>query len=159
MQFLRGDISGRNNPIRPPWAVSEFLFSSVCDSCGECISHCPVHIIKPGRGNLPIINFSSGECDFCARCVDHCKTDALKKVTGNRPWSIVAKIETSKCIAYNNVECRSCYDPCDFRAIHMTPVIGGVSIPAISFDNCTGCGACFSVCPTQAINMQPWENI
>lgn len=154
MQFLRGDFSGRTSPIRPPWAADEFLFTSVCDSCGECVTHCPVQIIEKGRGNFPVVNFSSGECDFCGVCVEHCAPGALKKLDGKRPWAIAASIEAGKCIAYNGVECRSCEDPCETRAISMVPRIGGVSIPILNTKQCTGCGACFSVCPVQAINMK-----
>jgi ferredoxin-type protein NapF len=35
----------------------------------------------------------------------------------------------------------------------MPPRLGGISIPLISTDTCTGCGACFSVCPVQAITL------
>lgn len=154
MQFLRGDFSGRNTPIRPPWAVDEFLFTSVCSACGDCIDQCPTHIIKQGRGKFPVIDFESGECLFCNDCLDACEPHALKKVNGQKPWSITASIDTDKCIAHQNVECRSCYDPCEINAINMTPRIGGVSIPLLNSTTCTGCGACFAVCPVQAVNMK-----
>lgn len=159
MQFLRGDFSGRSAPLRPPWTVNENHFTSICNRCNECIANCPAQIIEEGRGNFPVINFSSGECDFCGVCVDLCIPGALKKIDGKPAWSIIASIDAEKCLAYINVECRSCYDPCESRAIYMTNTIGGIAIPALNTDNCTGCGACFSVCPTQAINIQHSEKI
>ena len=153
MQFLRGDYSGRNNPIRPPWALSESPFTKLCERCDDCVDKCPTHIIHKGRGDFPVIDFKSGECLFCGDCVDACKPGALKKIDGQQPWSVIASINSKTCLAYNNVECRSCYDPCEAHAINITPRIGGVSIPVLNSANCTGCGACFAVCPVQAVNM------
>lgn len=153
MQFLRGDFKGKETPLRPPWAIAESLFIEICTNCSECISHCPTHIIKPARANFPVIDFSSGECLFCEQCVDVCKPHALLKTRQEAPWAIKASIDEAACITYQSVECRSCYDPCEARAIQMPPRLGGISIPVLNSDNCTGCGACFAICPVQAITM------
>ncbi|MDH5387559.1 MAG: ferredoxin-type protein NapF [Gammaproteobacteria bacterium] len=153
MQFLRGDYSGKKSPIRPPWADTEKRFTHLCDSCGECIKQCPTQIIQKGRGDYPVINFNAGECLFCNECVDACKTKALTIIEGQQPWSVTASINTKTCLAYNNTECRSCYDPCEVSSINMTARIGGVSIPLLNTSLCTGCGACFAICPTKAITM------
>jgi ferredoxin-type protein NapF len=154
IQFLRGDFSGQDEPLRPPWAVDEFLFTEICNTCGDCIEQCPTHIIHKGRGQFPVIDFKSGECLFCGGCLNTCKPGALKEISGQQPWFITASIDTEKCIAFQGVECRSCYDPCEVHAINMTPRIGGVSVPVLNHTTCTGCGACFSVCPVQAVNMK-----
>lgn len=153
MQFLRGDFKGKEIPLRPPWAVAESLFLEACTHCNECISRCPTHIIKQGRGHFPVVDFSSGECIFCEQCVDICEPHALNKTDKKTPWSIKASINEDLCITFQGVECRSCYDPCDDRAIKMPPRLGGISIPVLDTNGCTGCGACFSVCPVQAISM------
>ena len=153
MQFLRGDFKGKETPLRPPWAIAESLFTEICTNCGECISHCPTHIIKSARANFPVIDFSSGECLFCEQCVDVCKPQALLKTRVETPWKINASINETACIAYQDVECRSCFDPCEARAIQMPPRLGGICLPVLNSNNCTGCGACFSVCPVQAISM------
>ena len=154
MQFLRGDFRGKETPLRPPWAINENLFTDICTNCGECITHCPTHIIKPARANFPVVDFSAGECLFCEQCIDACKPHALlKKNEKSIAWSIKAAINNEVCIAHKGVECRSCFDPCEARAILMPPRLGGISIPVISIDSCTGCGACFSVCPVQAITI------
>ena len=154
MQFLRGDFKGKESPLRPPWAIDEQLFTGICTSCGECIAQCPTHIIKPARANLPVVDFSAGECLFCEQCVDTCKPRALLKNDIKSPWTIKASIDNDICIAHKGVECRSCYDPCEARAIMMPPRLGGISIPVISTNSCTGCGACFSVCPVDAVTIQ-----
>ena len=154
MQFLRGDFRGKETPLRPPWAIDESLFTEICTNCGECITQCPTHIIKPARARFPVVDFSAGECIFCEQCVDACKPRALLKTNQkSTPWSIKAAINNDVCIAHQGVECRSCYDPCEARAIMMPPRLGGISIPIISKDSCTGCGACYSVCPVQAITI------
>ena len=153
LQFLRGDFKGTVTPLRPPWALSENQFISTCTACGECVSHCPTSIIKQGRANLPVIDFKTGECVFCEACVDVCKPKALVKTEQHKPWSITATINEDICLAHKGVECRSCYDPCESRAISMPPKLGGISIPILNADKCTGCGACFSVCPAQSVTM------
>jgi len=153
VQFLRGNYSGKNFPIRPPWAGTESEFTRLCNVCGECVKQCPTKIIKKGRAGFPVINFNAGECLFCGDCIDACKVNALTNENKQQPWSVSASINTRNCLAYNNTECRSCYDPCEASSIKMTPHPGGVSIPTINTSLCTGCGACFSVCPTKAISM------
>jgi len=154
MQFLRGDFSGKKIPLRPPWAVDEADFTAICDRCGDCIQTCPTKIIKKDRGSFPVIDFSRGECTFCADCVTACKPGALLKIQSAVAWQIVATIDHDKCIAFKKVECRSCYDPCETKAIKMKARVSGIAMPSVNGDNCNGCGACIAVCPTQAINMQ-----
>ncbi len=153
MQFLRGDFKGKKTPLRPPWAITESLFPQICTGCGECVSRCPTHIIKLARANFPVIDFSSGECLFCEQCVAACQPRALLKTRQKTPWPIKASINQSACITSRGVECRSCYDPCEARAIQMPPRLGGICIPILNTNHCTGCGACFSLCPVQAITM------
>mgnify|MGYP000156021161 CR=1 FL=1 len=152
MQFLRGDISGKNTTIRPPWSGDEAKFIDTCTSCGDCIDKCPTKIIQKGRGNYTVINFSKGECIFCNDCVDACEVNALK-VTDTKPWLISATIDNETCLASQGIECRSCYDPCEVRAIKMTPLLSGVSTPSLDANLCTGCGACFAICPGNSISM------
>jgi ferredoxin-type protein NapF len=153
MQFLRGDISGRNTPIRPPWSHAENTFIDTCTGCGDCITQCPTKIISKGRGNYPVINFKAGECVFCGDCVDACKVDALVNIKGQQPWTVTAAINTENCLAFKGVECRGCYDPCEAESIKITPRLGGVSTPTLDSTLCTGCGACFAICPSNAIGM------
>ena len=36
-RLLRGDLGTTRNPVRPPWAASESLFSNLCDRCDDVI--------------------------------------------------------------------------------------------------------------------------
>lgn len=156
-QFLRGDFSGQNAPVRPPWAIEEFLFTSVCNGCGDCVDACPTKIIIQGRGHFPIVDFSRGECLFCGDCAEKCKPLALSISDTQQPWHVKASIDSMSCMAYNGVECRSCYDPCEVKAITIMPRIGGVSIPTLDENICTGCGACHAICPASSIKMQTFN--
>ena len=154
MQFLRGDFSGRRPVVRPPWALVEGDFVSRCDGCGECIANCPTHILRKGRGGYPEVDFGSGECLFCGDCVGACRPGALYRQARVAPWALRASVDPTVCVAFAGVECRSCIDPCEPRAIRMRPRLGGAAIPELDVMNCSGCGACYAVCPTGAIRVE-----
>ena len=67
-------------------------------------------------------------------------TDALARISG-------------LCLAFKAVHCRSCLEACEVEAIRFLPRIGGTSTPTIVGRDCTGCGECRDVCPTQAITL------
>jgi len=154
-EFLQGDLRGRNRPIRPPWSIPETAFRDHCNSCGDCISVCPTHIIEFGRGKMPQIDFSKGECLFCGDCVEKCNSGSLSKTFYQQkaaPWIHKARV-TEKCLNYQEVLCRSCGDRCPEHAIVFRPRIGGKISLEIELDSCSGCGACAAPCPVQAIVM------
>lgn len=148
-QFLRGDLSGRKAPLRPPWALTEDAFLAACTRCGDCIKVCPENILMLVRG-YPEVRFSQGECSFCGKCRDACRPHALK--AEGRPWSLTAQVAAT-CLAYRDIVCRSCGDVCGEAAIRFSPRLGGSALPEILADRCTGCGACVSACPAGAVTM------
>lgn len=152
-EFLRGNISGRNQPVRPPWSLTEMEFRSTCNSCGACLEICPTQIIEFGRGRMPIINFRKGECIFCGDCAEACQINALHQTSNQLPWHLTAVIDDSNCLAFQKVECRSCQDPCEIHAIRFLALAGSPSKPYLDAEQCTGCGACYTVCPVNAISM------
>jgi len=179
MQLLRGDIKGKKNPFRPPWAIPENYFVDFCTRCDKCIDACFDELIVKGRGGFPQMDFKRGGCDFCEDCLNVCETSALKKipVTNNNntnnsssdsdnkelsreesflpPWHIKAYIDLTNCLSMNATICRSCGESCDDEAIKFNLKLGGIAEPVMNIDNCTGCGACFSVCPVQVIELKP----
>jgi len=148
-QFLRGDFRGNNASIRPPWALDEGDFIEMCTGCGDCISACPESILITSSGGFPSVDFNHGECTFCRSCVDSCQPGALK-VT-DTPWELLLNISES-CLALKSIVCSVCAEQCEVRAIHFTPVIGGVSQPNIDSERCNGCGACVHSCPGASIS-------
>ncbi|MET0084139.1 MAG: ferredoxin-type protein NapF [Sedimenticola sp.] len=152
-QFLRGDLTGRSVPIRPPWALAEALFVEKCTRCDKCREACIDGLIVNGQGGFPQMDFTRGGCDFCSDCVAVCEPEALYRPTKEaEPWSLGATILKS-CLSLNGVTCRSCGDVCDARAITFSLQVGGRAKPMIDPVRCTGCGACLSVCPAKAVEI------
>lgn len=155
--FLKLRISRGAWELRPPWALTEPMFASVCTRCGDCLKACPEEILVKGTGGFPRVDFNRGACTFCGRCVDSCTAGALRRETETvEPWSYRARIGAG-CLALNRTVCRSCGEACDARAIRFQLRPGGVAAPRVADDACTGCGACVSACPVRAIQMAPWR--
>jgi ferredoxin-type protein NapF len=153
-QFLRGDLSGRRGPLRPPWALPEAQFVETCTACGECVRACPQRILESVRG-LPVVSFARGECTFCGACIEVCKPRALSpeaRAAGAPPWNLRASI-AENCVAHRNVVCRTCLEVCTARAIAFEARLGGAALPQVINEACTGCGACVAPCPAHAISI------
>ena len=156
--FLRGKIKpAEETTIRPPWSLEESIFLEKCNRCNSCISACPEKIITAGDGGFPEIDFRRGECTFCRACISSCKAAAFQPLASVAPkedaWNLKVKI-LSKCLSLNAVVCRVCGDNCDEQAINFKLQLGGVSIPEVDNDACTGCGNCLFTCPETAISIQ-----
>ncbi len=152
-QFIRGDFQGGKKPLRPPWALNESHFIDHCNHCGACIQYCPQTILIEGAGRLPEVDFSRGECTFCAACVDHCDSRALQRQDGEPPWRLQAFISDA-CIAYAGVFCIACKEQCEAGAISFKNGTGGIPLPLIRHDLCSGCGACHQPCPVSAMEIR-----
>lgn len=154
--FLRGRSPKFNKAaIHPPWALPFTEFIDACERCDACIDACPERIIFRGDGCFPEVDFRRGECVFCADCVKACEAGAFQTPLKGEfkeadAWDLSVDILAS-CLSLNAVVCRSCGDHCDTNAISFRLQTGGVSIPEIKQENCTGCGACLYVCPKDAI--------
>jgi len=157
MQFLRGDIRGKKNIIRPPWSLPEDVFIETCSGCKKCIGSCPEKILIKGRGNLPEVDFSQGECSFCGLCVEQCSDSALINYGGSSsPWRIKAQVKEN-CLTHQGIICVTCQEQCEPGAIKMKHQLGMVAIPQINLTLCSGCGACFQPCPANAITLKSSE--
>jgi ferredoxin-type protein NapF len=155
-QFLRGDLSGGRQVIRPPWSKGEALFTDLCQRCDDCIKACPEQILKRGLGGYPRIDFSLGRCSFCRACVEACRHPVFETTsTHEKPaWELEVSI-TQACLSLQGVVCRSCGDACDNAAIRFQLQTGGRAQPQVVEQHCNGCGECFAVCPKRAITILP----
>ncbi|WGV98204.1 ferredoxin-type protein NapF [Vibrio sp. YMD68] len=145
-----------DDSLRLPWLTSVDGFIQDCTRCGKCIEACENKIIEKGDGGFPTVNFSIDECTFCYQCAETCPEPLFERQEST-PWLAEITIN-NQCLAYNNVECRSCSDVCDAMVIKFTPELGKVAQPKLELDECTGCGACVSVCPTSAIKVSNVKN-
>ena len=140
------------NLIRPPYSQgADFSLCKECD--GKCASVCEEGIIKIFKDGSPYIAFNGKGCNFCGDCAEACEYGVLDI---NKPARIEMTIEinTEKCIAWHNVMCFSCKEPCLENAIKFE----GLFRPTIDSSLCNGCGYCVSVCPSGAIDYYPLEN-
>lgn len=150
--FLRIGIANAKI-IRPPWAIDEDEFTDLCIRCDECINVCPEKVIVKGDGGFPQISFEDSGCELCKDCLEVCKPKALfKQSEHSLPWHHKIKV-TEKCLPYQGVICRSCYESCDEDAIKFTLVAGKIAEPQVSLKNCNGCGFCVAICPVDAIQV------
>lgn len=140
-----------SDAIRPPWSRDDIEFTDVCSRCDKCVQICETNIIVKGDGGFPEINFKDDACTFCKKCAEVCP-EAIFNNTELQAWKITATVNHS-CLANQGIWCQSCKDACDPRAISFKPAIGQAPHPDIDLDACTGCGACVSPCPNNAISI------
>jgi ferredoxin len=166
----------RKQEVRPPGAIIEEDFLSLCSRCGRCVGVCPnsalgLQGISNGLVNFltPVLDSSTGYCilpvDGCRNCMDACPTKALHPVNfldvpnDELPRLLkmgTAVLETEKCIPYTLKQtCLACIEIC--------PIEGAITMkseeeprqPVFDEELCFGCGACENVCPAlpKAVSM------
>lgn len=152
-------IRGRFTPIpqnsRPPYAIAEADFRSLCERCDACREACETGIIGRDGEGYPILLFGQASCSFCGDCANVCDTGALS-VKQARPWTVRADVKAS-CLSFNAVTCRACEDSCEAGAIRFRLMTQGRALPLIDETACTGCGSCAVICPNQSIEMKSRE--
>lgn len=144
--FHKEDV--QESVIRPPYFNDESLFKEACLTCqGECTSSCEVNIIKIQEDKTPKLDFSNNGCTYCDECAIACPTEVLQV---EYKKNITAKISINilQCLSWNQTMCFSCKDPCLDDAIDFVAMFR----PEIN-ENCTSCGFCIKVCPTNAIEI------
>lgn len=147
-------VMPRGDYLRPPGAVEETEFLSLCTRCDECIKACPAKAIKRYHGladvavGTPVIMPRENPCVLCngLLCIAACKEGALKpvehvdKITMGR-----ARIDQSRCLAWGGQDCQLCYIKCPLQGDAMYQEDGK---PVIREEKCVGCGVCEYACHT-----------
>jgi len=153
---LQTESGLRNNRlIRPPGALPEEKFVSVCSGCGECLKVCPNNalqsaLLEAGLAGLytprlvPRIGYCEEFCNFCGRV---CSTEAIIPLSIEEKRLIqmgVAHIDKTRCIAWDTEKiCLVCNEQCSYQAI----VGDEKKRPVVKEEKCTGCGICENKCP------------
>ncbi len=146
--FNKKDVR-QENIIRPPYYSENSDFINSCKTCNhECIDMCETNIIVIHDDQTVKLDFTNAGCTYCDECAKACPTDALK-IEDKKNININININIIKCLSWNNTMCFSCKDPCIDDAIHFI----GMFRPEIN-DQCTSCGYCINVCPTDAIEVK-----
>ncbi|MGY3927015.1 4Fe-4S binding protein [Aeromonas simiae] len=139
---------------RPPWAVDELQFLSLCTRCGACATACPRVLLRPAQHpkyrdspilGTPTLDLTFGSCNYCGQCVRTCPTGALDLALGRQ---VQTRVRVAKqCQASQGFYCLLCEDACPRFAIKVTG--GGVQL---NQEACNGCGLCGVACLHDAIS-------
>lgn len=136
-------------PIRLPYNKDESLFQKECVLCEDkpCTTVCDEEIIKILDDGSVGLNFSKRGCTYCDACLESCPKEVLTQEPEYKHIQAFIKLDITMCMAWQNVICSSCRDVCYDNAIKFL----GMLRPEINYDNCTSCGFCLGVCPSNAI--------
>jgi len=114
-----------NRLIRPPGALPEEEFVSVCTGCGECLKVCPNNALQSTLLEAGLAGL------YTPRLVPRIQIG-------------VAHINKTRCIAWDTDKiCLVCNEQCSYHAI----VGDDKKRPIVKEEKCTGCGICENKCP------------
>ncbi len=148
--FGRVDEDIASVTILPPWTTAASI-AGQCTSCGDCIAACPEAILVADQHGRPFVDFNRDGCTFCGACAEACDHGVFAEIDGS-PWSHRADI-TDACLLKSNISCQLCQDSCPESALRFDLSVRPLGAMRLNRDACTGCGACVSVCPADAIEI------
>lgn len=152
--------------LRPPGALEESQFRSVCTRCGNCVKACPTSIIHSSLHSndwlgalTPVVRFQQSYClPECTRCGEVCPSGAISAFTREQKKRCVigvARIHLENCLLVHLRECDRCKAFCDYDAIAIESSDDGLfTQPKVIQEQCVGCGACQIVCPAECIEIE-----
>jgi len=158
----------RMDIVRPPGAVEEEFFNSLCVRCAICLEVCPTRAIvladfQDGVSavDTPKIDPITGPCEFfrgrceeVMQCSKFCPTGALQLADRHGVKMGTAELSPDRCLAYIGKECVVCDEMCPVpEAITLTSDLK----PVFNGTKCVGCGICVYHCPAEpkALTLRP----
>lgn len=146
---FRNESKTKTKRVRAPYFQNENIFFTNCIECfsKDCVAACEENIIKIDADGTSYLEFSNSGCTYCDLCAKACKNEVLK-LEFKKQIDAKLEIDVLSCLAWQNTMCFSCKDPCLDEAIEFL----GLFRPSIN-ENCTSCGFCIKVCPTDAIKI------
>ncbi|MEO2069139.1 MAG: 4Fe-4S dicluster domain-containing protein [Desulfurobacteriaceae bacterium] len=137
--------------LRPPGSENEDTFLALCKRCGKCVENCQTGVLDKVKDTNPIVfdtpfmNFDKNFCEKCYTCIDNCPSGALKKENLEK-FKLVAKLEKTRCVAFQDIFCQTCYWSCPKMDKAIT--LKDFNYPEFHEEFCLGCGRCIHACPT-----------
>jgi len=150
--FLWGKKIPLARPFRLPWSISEQVFTTYCDRCGDCLAECEAGLILIDDDGYPFVDSARGECTFCENCVNACTQPLFIDDQSQLAWPAELTIN-DQCLAKNQILCASCRDSCERNAIQFNYPESAIPIPVVDNELCNGCGACIAICPQQSTRL------
>lgn len=159
--------------IRPPGALAEKEFLTLCQRCGLCMKVCPTNGINPTLGEAgmsgiwtPRLIMALGYCEYtCTLCGSVCPTGAIEslpvKEKIEKPVRIgSAAVDRGRCLPWSgNAPCIVCEEHCPTspKAIYLRNVLVETredgkrtfQVPFVDLKQCVGCGICENKCPVK----------
>lgn len=150
--------------FRPPTAVGESTFASLCVRCGSCITACPTGLLRYRRetGDIrrwltPEPDYSAGYCaPDCTRCGAVCPSGAIRPFGLTDKKRLVmakARLDVTGCLLLRQRECDRCITSCQYDALTLAGNPPFEIYPAVDTEKCVGCGTCHSICPEECFGM------
>lgn len=158
--------------VRPPGAVTEERFTSICVRCGKCVEVCPTHAIalagledgvkQAGTPKMDALRGPceaiGGRCEEGLRCALSCPTEALRQIKTEdiKLGSVI--LDRRKCISWAGESCLVCYEVCPLIDMHKHAItVTKENAPVFHPDICAGCGKCVYACPAipKALELTP----
>lgn len=152
--------------IRPPFALPEADFLTLCTRCDACIEACEYGVVFKLSGAVgplaaftPALDLMNRGCHLCADwpCVTSCDAGALIIASDNEDTvvlPVLARIWVDKdlCLSYQEQSCGVCIDVCPVRDLRCSTE----SRLSIDQELCLGCGMCREACigKPKAIHIQ-----
>ncbi|MBE0536195.1 MAG: 4Fe-4S binding protein [Phycisphaerae bacterium] len=169
--IVRGVGGARPRPLRPPGAIDEPTFTSLCTRCGNCLRACPYGIIERDTSGpwtsllTPTLTFENDYCrQDCTRCTEVCPNGAIARMPLDaKPNAKIGlpRVDMRICLLGEDRECSACRRWCPYEAIRYIFCEENYTlVPVIDPARCNGCGACQAACPTdplKAIQVLPYD--
>ena len=150
--------------LRPPGALHEALFTSVCDRSGDCVEACPANAILAGADGTPYVDPHHQPCVVCVGldCMSVCASGALTPRPADALGMGIARVDTATCLRSTGEDCTRCIQVCPLHELGHTVLDLTLDGSLHVYDDaCVGCGCCVRACPTQpkAINVEPTRTL
>ena len=131
---------------RPPTAVDEALFTTLCNGCKACEQQCSQQVIEWGNDNKPQLNLDYNHCTQCGECQRVCPTQALSSPNADTEYR---PIFSAGCLNRVSGQCQACVEQCPQQAL----TINNNQQPQVDNCRCDGCGLCRSNCYIGAVTL------